>query len=777
MIEGFLLTREWHERGDSQDLVFWLTTASGPLEVVFEDQESIAFVAQGDEGKLSRLSGKSALCRTASLELRTFAGEPVSACYFRSQRGLNVARSAAQRAGLTLHEADLRPTDRFLMERFITGAIQLDGMPEQRGRYRTLSNPKAARGDYRPQLRVVSLDIETSVSSDTLLSVALFSPSFEAVVMLGDGQPPAGVIFADSEAEVIQTSVRLLDQYDPDVIIGWNVVGFDLRFLQNRCDALGISFALGRDARPISWRHPTTSDERNYALVPGRVVLDGIELLRNATYSFESFSLEYVAGELLGRGKLVHDVDDRAAEIEVMFRQDKAALARYNLEDCRLVWDVFQATNLLDFAIDRTVLTGLDMDRMGGSVAAFDFLYLPRLHRAGFVAPVRTEESHDASPGGIVLESRAGIFDDVLVLDFKSLYPSIVRTFHVDPLALAVAELEGEPDTIAGFKGARFSRSRYLLPTIIEELWTARDEAKRVKRSAMSQAIKIIMNSFYGVLGTTGCRFFDPRLVSSITMRGHEILEKTRDLLNDRGFEVIYGDTDSVFVLLGPGNRDPNVVGRHLAEELNAWWRDELLAKHGVTSCLEVEYETHFSRFFMPTIRGSDKGSKKRYAGVVEGEGMVFKGLESVRSDWSPLARSFQRELYALIFAGEPFADFVKMTVEAVQSGERDEQLTLRKRLRRKLDQYTKNVPPHVRAARRLEEIRHANGLPPPEAFGGGWIEYVMTVNGPEPLKFRQSPFDYQFYVERQLAPIADAILHFHNTSLAALTDRQGSLF
>ena len=127
----------------------------------------------------------------------------------------------------------------------------------------------------------------------------------------------------------------------------------------------------------------------------------------------------------------------------------------------------------------------------------------------------------------------------------------------------------------------------------------------------MSQAIKIIMNSFYGVMGTTGCRFFDPKLASSITLRGHEILQTTRNLLEEKGFPVIYGDTDSVFVhLKGAGDVDQTAL--ELVTYLNNWWREHLQTSMGVASRLELEYETRFVKFLMPTVRGSDAGSKKR---------------------------------------------------------------------------------------------------------------------------------------------------------------------
>jgi len=222
------------------------------------------------------------------------------------------------------------------------------------------------------------------------------------------------------------------------------------------------------------------------------------------------------------------------------------------------------------------------------------------------------------------------------------------------------------------------------------------------------------------------------------------------------------------------------VLGPQLTDYLNGWWRDYLLGNFQLKSFLEVEYETHFERFLMPTVRGSDKGSKKRYAGLIRDDGrqrLVFKGLEAVRSDWSQLAKEFQKELYRRVFLEEPFEDYIRLTVDALRSGQYDEKLVLRKRLRRKLDDYEKNVPPHVRAARRAQEIRRARGLPMTSTFGGGWIEYLMTLNGPEPRLYRDSPIDYQFYIDRQLTPIADAILSFKSASLGAIVDKQMGLF
>ena len=470
---------------------------------------------------------------------------------------------------------------------------------------------------------------------------------------------------------------------------------------------------------------------------------------------------------MLGRGKAIATSTDKVAEITRLFEEDKRQLVEYNLEDCRLVSEIFAETRLIDFAIRRAELTGLGMDRFGGAVAAFDNLYLPRLHRRGRVAPDRDDVVQGpGSPGGYVMDSKPGLYDNVLLLDFKSLYPSIIRTFKVDPYGMFEPGVEPVP----GYLEASFARDGAILPELIEELWGARDEAKKLTDAALSQAVKILMNSFYGVLAAEGCRFYDARLASSITRRGHEIIQKSRDHLEEKGYPVIYGDTDSLFLLLGEGVEESTAgkLGTSLAESLNEWWRERLRDELMLESFLEIEFETHYLRFLMPTVRGERTGSKKRYAGLVrsgrDGYDVVFKGLESVRTDWTPLARRFQRELYRRVFMNEPFESYVRGTLESLLSGELDHELVYRKRLRRPIDSYQRNIPPHVQAAKKLgRPVR--------------WISYVVTTNGPQPVEDVIPRPDYVHYRERQLAPVSDSILSFLDTSFEAITNPQLAFF
>ncbi|MFV0277780.1 MAG: DNA polymerase II, partial [Parahaliea sp.] len=716
--EGFLLTRDWRDTPAGLELEFWFAGgAAGPLRATVSSERSVFFLAT-DEAEAARpLLAAEPGVELRPLPLRDFAMRPVCAVYCTSHRQLRTLAERLRAVELEPLEADINPADRYLMERFIRGATCIEGAWQSVDGQRWVHNPQLRPGDASPALSVLSFDIETAMGGVELYSIGLHARRGEeetrCVFMRGAGATQDYVVSVADERALLLAFLDFVADYDPDVLIGWNVVNFDTWYLQKVADKHGLRLSLGRERRSVHWRQ--ADGERRSARLAGRVILDGIELLRAAFYHFESFSLNHVAGELLGQGKLLQGAG-RGEEIGRLYREDKTALAAYNLKDCELVSEIFEHTRLLEFARARSAMTGLNIDRLGGSVASFDNLYLPRLHRAGYVAP-NASRAQQGSPGGHVLESQPGIYDHVLVLDFKSLYPSIIRTFCIDPLGLARG-VSGElaaADTVPGFLNARFAREGHILPGLIAELWQLRDTARAADDAPLSQAIKIIMNSFYGVLGSSGCRFFDARLASSITRRGHEILQATRDRIEALGHRVIYGDTDSVFVWVreAAGSDAARAAGRALEAELNRWWRQRIGEQFGLDSALELQFETHYRRFLMPTVRGSDKGSKKRYAGVVEGaqgESLVFKGLESVRTDWTRLARNCQRELYRRVFAGESWQGWLREQVRAVLAGARDAELDYRQRLRRPLDDYQRNVPPHVQAARRCA----GRGLVPP---------------------------------------------------------------
>ncbi|WP_371379127.1 DNA polymerase II [Thalassotalea aquiviva] len=794
--KGFLLTRQAVDINGQLTLLYWVKGFTGPIQLKVTGQSCIFFIEQRfmDYAE-SLLQTENIVFETKILNLKTFEDQLVSAIYLQSLSLFYKARELLKNAGIKCYEDDIRPEDRYLMERFITGSLTFVGEQTQVNNYPSVINAKSKRATHDPVLTLLSIDIECSFEGQ-LYSIAGYNEQHSKVFMIGEPETNAKtyIEWVKDEYDLLLRFIHWLNEVDPDILIGWNVVNFDFKLLQKRCDLNNVKFAIGRDGNAPSWRQNRLSPEQHFIMIAGRVVLDGIDLLKSATYNFPSFALENVAQELLGVGKKIDNVDNRAEEITRKFKYHKQQLAEYNLQDCILVWDIFKHTQLLEFATLRASLTGLELDRIGGSVAAFTNLYLPKLHRAGYVAPnLGDGESELVSPGGYVMESIPNLYKNVLVLDFKSLYPSIIRTFKIDPMGLIEGLREHQQwqqnanknanlrPFIEGFDGAYFSRQKHFLPTIIETLWAERDKAKADKNAPLSQALKIIMNSFYGVLGSNGCRFFDPRLSGSITKRSHQLLNTTKDWIEEQGYQVIYGDTDSIFVSVGADKTDQQCqkIGKEMMHFINQRWATNIKQEYGLESYLEIEFETHFHQFLMPTVRGQDVGTKKRYAGLVgrgKQEHLVFKGLESVRTDWTQLAKTFQQQLYLKVFKQEPVEEFILHMVADTLAGKYDQDLVYRKRLRRKLDEYQKNVPPHVKAARHADQHNKQAGLPL-QYQNKGWIEYVITTQGPQTLKYQSAPIDYQFYIDRQLEAVADGILPFIGKRFALICDDQLSLF
>jgi len=791
-LEGLILSRQQRDTALGIELIFWIKDAKGACQVVLDRIRAVFLIKQVDLEQARAIWDSKNLHtdEIRPLTLATFSQQSVVAIYSKTSVDSRRLQQALTEYEVAIFEADIKVSDRYLMERFIYGSVKVTGDIHKRGNHYYCHNPTLSAGKNSATISTVSLDIECSPEQE-LYSIGLTvgNERDDRVIMVG--QPKAcetmNIDWVDNERALLIALQTWFKTYDPDLIIGWAVANFDMRLLAERAKLHHLPLCLGRDDRPLHWFAHQDCSGQGTVIINGRVVLDGIEQLKNSSWHFDSFSLESVSQALFSTGKLITEENsqfvDKGLEIKHQYENTPLKLAAYNRQDCLLVERIFAHAQLIEYAIQRAELTGLALDRRGASVAAFTNLYLPLLHRSGYIAPNIGDIEAQHSPGGFVMDSKPGLYDWVLVLDFKSLYPSIIRTFKIDPLGMIEGLKEPESESIAGFRGARFSRDKHHLPTILDSLSLAREQAKKANNQPFQHAIKIIMNSMYGVLGSAGCRFHDTRLASSITLRGHQIMIETGKFIEDLGFDVLYGDTDSTFVWLQgcTGLEEANQKGAMLASGINDFWQQRIREEFDLPSLLEIEYETCFSQFFMPTLRGSDSGSKKRYAGLKtteQGSEIIFKGLESVRSDWTELARYFQQTLFEKVFAGSCVTQFIIDTVSQLKAGQFDAQLVYHKRLRRRLDAYVKNVPPQVRAARLADAQNRKLGRPL-RYQRQGRIAYLMTSNGPEPQEYLQSSIDYQHYIDKQLKPIADAILPFlqGNADFESLVSEQMDLF
>ena len=811
-------------------LTFYFKTQKNLLKIIIDDCQPLFFIEQNQKQQcfdvLSRVlpnHSKSTAAATPvkhlnfdnwsikDLELNSFDYNPVCAVYFKNQKQIYMARQALASASIRTFESDVNPASRYLMERFIHAGAMIQFDSEQSNPSKShpnlivLHNPKLKSIDNFDFINfcVMSLDIETSIVDGRLLSIACTSYQYpenfqlhKDVFILNNHTfktDEEHIHICADETQLLTQFIQYFLRVNPDIIIGWSVVDFDFQFIQQKAKKLNIVLTLGRNQEAIQWRSRLNDDSKRL-IIEGRVVVDGIDALKNTTYHLNKYSLDFVANHFLGKGKLIDHPEQRALEIVRMFEQQTDSFIAYNIEDCDLVWEIFIKADLFGYLFQREQLTGLPLNRLGGSVEAFDYRYLPLLHRKGFVAPnTPTQPEGVGSPGGYVFDSIAGLYKNILVFDYKSLYPSIIRTFKIDPLGLANAKqalnlqanydqletiIDDSDNFIAGFNQAAFDKQATILPDLIVQLWQARDDAKSKNLSARSQAIKIIMNSFYGVLGTPGCRFFNHQLPSSITLRGHQILTQSKLWFEQKGLRVIYGDTDSIFVHLDQSCDNVPDYARALQNELNEYWQTTILEKHGIESHLELEFEAHYEHFVMPSIRGMEKGSKKRYAGLKFGDktedDIIFKGLEAVRSDWTEVAQKMQRHLYFLIFTDQDkIKDFLQHLIEQLKQGKLNHQLLFRKKLRKPLHEFVAMIPPHIQAILKLseeEQNKYQKGSP---------IEYIITLNGPEIFDRKHnnnSPLNLDWYIEKQIQPICDDVLQFIGSTFENTLSFQGQL-
>ena len=714
--------------------------------------------------------------RQVTTDQVTLLGRPVVRVEVQEPADALPLRNRLAKAGIPTYEADVRFALRPLIDRGIRGSLEIRGAGrEAPGVGLVFEDPEIVPAGWTPRLSVLSLDIETDPSARRLLAIGLHGCGASEVLLLtppGHGCPESARSFP-TERELLAGFCARVRALDPDVLTGWNVVDFDLSVLDRLASRQAVPLELGRGPGALRLREQGWARGGRQATVPGRVVLDGIHLLRGAFVRMEDYALDAVARSVLGEGKTLAG-HDRAEEILRLFEEDRERLVEYNRTDARLALEIIERLRLVELAVERSRLTGLPLDRVASSIAAFDFLYLSELGRRRIVAPSVRAETGTVEPqsGGHVLEPRPGLYTNVVVLDFKSLYPSLIRTFEIDPLNLVRPEGgQSDADAIVAPNGAAFARRKGILSEILDELLPRREEARRAGDSVKSHAIKILMNSFYGVLGTPACRFYDPRLANAITGFGRQLLLWCQARIEEDGRRVLYGDTDSLFVETGEAEAAAaRAFGETLAATLNRDLARHIADRWRVTSRLDLVFDRLYLRLCLPALRHGTAGARKRYAGLVEAEGgarVVFTGMEAVRGDWTDLAKEVQRELYTRLFADQPVLEYLREVVADLRQGRFDDRLVYRKALRKVPEAYTATTPPHVAAARKMAGKTR------------GRVAYVITTDGPEPAADRRHPIDHEHYVEKQLRPVAEPVLTLLGQDFADASGsgRQLSLF
>ncbi|MBU7038755.1 MAG: DNA polymerase II [Theionarchaea archaeon] len=685
-------------------------------------------------------------------DMKTFSGDPVVKIFTQYPKEVADLRRILEKRDIECYEADIRFAYRFLIDCDIRGFCEVEGEYRPGERVdRIYENPQVSPVEPCDiPVTTLSLDIEVDESTGEIVCATLYDGEYSTFLLK---QHCEHAVTCTSEIELLGKVKEALLARDPDVITGWNVVDFDLRYIQDRFRHYKLTFDAGRSEASTRFRVESSFIRASRATIDGRMVLDAMHLLRDFFIKLEDYKLDTAGKAILGEGKV-----DIEKDIAKVWRETPSLLVEYNQKDTRLVYDIITEKHLIELTTRMTGITGLQLDRVKAAIASLDSLYLRESQKRGIVCPSVSGGSRKRVTGGLVQEPRYGIYEYVLLFDFKSLYPSIMATFNIDPLTYTEKET-----AIKAPNGAFFLEEPGILPEIILTLLRRRGQAVIYEEQ---YAIKIIMNSLFGVLGNPNCRFYNSRIANAITSFGRYFLEETTEKVEAMNYEVIYGDTDSVFVVSrAESMEEATTMGQTIERTINEFYDGYVEENYGRTNYLELELEQAYQKFLLPRQRHVKKGAKKRYAGYHNGD-IDIVGLEYVRRDWTELAKEFQYALLRKVFTGENFEEYIRKTVKDLKAGRLDHLLIYKKGVRKGLGEYTKTTPPHVKAARKMD------------GFSERIISYVMTKRGPEPVENNPSRIDYDHYVEKQLKPIANSILHFYDRSFSDVVtgQRQTSL-
>jgi DNA polymerase, archaea type len=437
---------------------------------------------------------------------------------------------------------------------------------------------------------------------------------------------------------------------DPDVLSGWNFVDFDMPYIAGRMERLGLS------ATHIA-RLPGQT-ERN--ALRGRALFDLLTGYKKMHLTQkESYRLDAVALEEVGEQKVRY-----TGTISDLWKKQPALLVEYNFKDVELCVKINKKDNIIEFYREIARYVGCPLDKTLNSSSVID-VYILRKAFGKYVLPSKGFANADEFEGATVFEPSRGVRENVVVLDLKSLYPMAMMTIN------ASMETKDPAGELVAPNGIRFKKQPDgLTRSIISELLKERDDKKALRNKyefgspnyvlydMQQNVLKVIMNTYYGVSGYTRFRLFDREIGSAVTSVGRAIIEHTRRVIEQQGYTVIYGDTDSCMVHLPPDlDREATIAAaRAIEKRLNESYQEfahkELNAD---VHYFSIKFEKIYARFFQA-------GKKKRYAGhLVWKEGkdvdeVDIVGFEIRRSDTPQITKLVQQRVMEMILKGEEYA-------------------------------------------------------------------------------------------------------------------------
>jgi len=784
-LEGLLLDSDYAEEEKQPSIKLFIKSEKGTIAAVDQSFKPYLYAVADEPTKAMKAISKlqieeeSRTIKPESVKIvdRTFLGQDVKAIKvtFDNPKDMGPLRHAMRsiRGVKEIYEFDIQPARRYLIDSGLVpmGGVSFSGDIVEKDGVKTvlLDKPPAPTKAPKIDINIMSFDIEvynptgsTRPDKDPILMISLAdNRGFRRVITWKDFK--AGLDYVEvvpSEREMLERFIQIVEERDVDILLGYNTDLFDFPYMRERAKVLKVKLKLGRDGSEVIARKRRLA---TVARIRGRTHIDVyamIDFLATiGTIRLIHYTLENVYKYFTGKDKLdiefteICDAWDKGGEKAKTF-------LKYSMSDADATLEIGLELLPMFFELARIVRqTPFDVSRMTPGQLV-EWLLIAEAFRIGELVPVRpvgeefAERAEETYVGAYVMEPEKGLHEDIVVFDFRSLYPSIIVTHNIDPSALNCKCCKPSEATSVPELGYRFCKKRRgFIPTTLERIINERvkvkEEMKKHKRDsreyrsldAKQWAFKIIANSFYGMLGYPRARWYFKQCAESVTSFGRNYIYKTIGMAKDAGFEVIYGDTDSLFCKLnGKSKKDATDFLKKVNESL--------------PGIIELELEGFYKRGVFVT--------KKRYAMISEDNRMVVKGLEFVRRDWAALAKKTQEAVLEAILrdgSREKAAKIVREATKNIFEGKVDlDDLIIYTQLTMPIEQY-RAIGPHVAAAKKLK----AKGA----SIEPGMIIAYIEAKGPGSISERAIPvddfkgmkYDADYYVENQVLPAVMRIM------------------
>ncbi|MBI4980083.1 hypothetical protein HZC30_00830 [Candidatus Woesearchaeota archaeon] len=574
--------------------------------------------------------------------------------------------------------------------------------------------------------------------------------------------------FVRDEVQLLERFKEIMLEFKPDILTGYFSDGFDLPYLKHRAEMHRIKLDLGLDYSYLQAGSKADFREGD-SKITGIPHLDMCKFIRNIfgkNLKTDSYSLDSVSEEILGDKKQIINLD-QLAEVWDHSPDGLHDYCEYNLHDAHLTLRLCK--KLLYDMLEFTKLVGLptfDVIRMRFARLVESYI-LKRAREYNVLAPnkpVGEEMDHrmeETYEGGFVYEPLPGVYQELVVFDFRSLYPSIITSHNIGPESFhcACCREKAKVPTLDEYWFC--TKRKTFIPTVLEQLISIRADLKKQIKAAKAKqedskmlearsiSVKLLANSFYGYLGFFGARWYSLESARATTAYARNYIKNTITKAEDSGLKVVYSDTDSCFVLLG---EQPLDKALKFQKEINA----------ALPGTMELELEGYYPRGIFVAAKRTEKGAKKKYALLSKEGDLKITGFETIRRNCSPLAKELQLQVLRMVLedkAGLALA-YVKDTIKELQGGKFPlSKLIIKTQITKELNHYS-SIAPHVAIAWQM--VKKGERIAP-----GSVIEYIICKGtglvrdrAKIPTEVAPEDYDADYYLNNQLIPAVSSIFN-----------------